>query len=133
MHRRTAGSCRADHRLTRLGNLTSRPVFALRESDCRRTSRTNSICAYIFSVDTPPAQDLPFTIDPSTDAKPTVLFLCTHNARRSQIALGFFTHLAGDYAVAWKLSHEMNLSRHQAMASATATKRAFENTASHTA
>ena len=25
------------------------------------------------------------------------------------MALGFFTHLAGDYAVAWRLSHEMNL------------------------
>ncbi|MFJ2662782.1 arsenate reductase ArsC [Nocardia fluminea] len=33
--------------------------------------------------------------------KPTVLFLCTHNAGRSQMALGFFTHLAGDNAVAW--------------------------------
>ncbi|WP_280219597.1 arsenate reductase ArsC [Nocardia neocaledoniensis] len=33
--------------------------------------------------------------------KPTVLFLCTHNAGRSQMALGFFTHLAGDHAVAW--------------------------------
>ena len=33
--------------------------------------------------------------------KPTVLFLCTHNAGRSQMALGFFTHLAGDAAVAW--------------------------------
>ncbi|WP_435592654.1 arsenate reductase ArsC [Nocardia sp. bgisy118] len=32
--------------------------------------------------------------------KPTVLFLCTHNAGRSQMALGFFTHL-GDNAVAW--------------------------------
>ncbi len=32
---------------------------------------------------------------------PTVLFLCTHNAGRSQMALGFFTHLAGDNAVAW--------------------------------
>ena len=31
-----------------------------------------------------------------TDDKPTVLFLCTHNAGRSQMALGFFTHLAGD-------------------------------------
>ncbi len=36
-----------------------------------------------------------------TDAKPTVLFLCTHNAGRSQMALGYFTHLAGDHAVAW--------------------------------
>jgi arsenate reductase len=33
--------------------------------------------------------------------KPTVLFLCTHNAGRSQMALGFFTHLAGDDGVAW--------------------------------
>jgi arsenate reductase (thioredoxin) len=30
-----------------------------------------------------------------------VLFVCTHNAGRSQMALGFFTHLAGDHAVAW--------------------------------
>jgi arsenate reductase len=36
-----------------------------------------------------------------TDGKPTVLFLCTHNAGRSQMALGFFNHLAGDQAVAW--------------------------------
>jgi arsenate reductase len=35
------------------------------------------------------------------DGKPVVLFLCTHNAGRSQMALGFFTHLAGDQAVAW--------------------------------
>ncbi len=37
----------------------------------------------------------------SSDGKPTVLFLCTHNAGRSQMALGFFTHLAQDAAVAW--------------------------------
>ena len=36
-----------------------------------------------------------------TDAKPTVLFLCTHNAGRSQMALGFFNHFAGDQGVAW--------------------------------
>jgi arsenate reductase (thioredoxin) len=35
-----------------------------------------------------------------TDGKPTVLFLCTHNAGRSQMALGYFTHMAGDDAVA---------------------------------
>ena len=35
------------------------------------------------------------------DGKPIVLFLCTHNAGRSQMAMGFFTHLAGDAAVAW--------------------------------
>lgn len=36
-----------------------------------------------------------------SDGRPVVLFLCTHNAGRSQMALGFFTHLAGDQAVAW--------------------------------
>ncbi|MCA2306404.1 arsenate reductase ArsC [Mycobacterium intracellulare] len=41
-------------------------------------------------------------VDPkSHDDRPTVLFLCTHNAGRSQMALGFFTHLADDRAVAW--------------------------------
>ena len=30
-----------------------------------------------------------------------MLFLCTHNAGRSQMALGFFTALAGDTAVGW--------------------------------
>ena len=37
----------------------------------------------------------------SPDGRPTVVFLCTHNAGRSQIALGFFVHYAGDAAVAW--------------------------------
>ena len=37
----------------------------------------------------------------SDDHRPTVLFLCTHNAGRSQMALGFFRALAGDRAVAW--------------------------------
>ncbi len=35
------------------------------------------------------------------DGKPVVLFLCTHNAGRSQMALGFFQALTGDAAVAW--------------------------------
>ncbi|MFB6397042.1 arsenate reductase ArsC [Polymorphospora lycopeni] len=35
------------------------------------------------------------------DGRPVVLFLCTHNAGRSQMALGFFTHLAGGQAIAW--------------------------------
>lgn len=30
--------------------------------------------------------------------RPSVLFLCTHNAGRSQMAMGFFGHLAGDRA-----------------------------------
>ncbi len=32
---------------------------------------------------------------------PAVLFLCVHNAGRSQMALGFFQHYAGDRAVGW--------------------------------
>ena len=35
------------------------------------------------------------------DGLPTVLFLCTHNAGRSQMALGFFNALADGRAVAW--------------------------------
>jgi protein-tyrosine-phosphatase len=54
------------------------------------------------------------------DGKPTVLFLCTHNAGRSQMAMGFFTHLAGDAAVAWsggsEPSHEVNPAAVEAMA-----------------
>ena len=39
---------------------------------------------------------------PSESArKPTVLFVCVHNAGRSQMAMGFFRRLAGDAAVAW--------------------------------
>jgi arsenate reductase (thioredoxin) len=30
--------------------------------------------------------------------QPAVLFLCTHNAGRSQMAMGFFKHFAGDQA-----------------------------------
>ena len=37
----------------------------------------------------------------ATDEVPTVLFLCVHNAGRSQMALGWFNRLAGDRAVAW--------------------------------
>ena len=55
-----------------------------------------------------------------TDTKPTVLFLCTHNAGRSQMALGFFNHLAGDKGVAWsggsEPGNEINPSAVQAMA-----------------
>ena len=54
------------------------------------------------------------------DGKPIVLFLCTHNAGRSQMAMGFFTHLAGDAAVAWsggsEPGNEINPAAVQAMA-----------------
>lgn len=55
-----------------------------------------------------------------TGTMPTVLFLCTHNAGRSQMALGFFNHLAGDRAVAWsggsEPGDEINPAAVQAMA-----------------
>ena len=54
------------------------------------------------------------------DGKPTVLFLCTHNAGRSQMALGYFTHMAGGDAVAWsggsEPGNEVNPSAIEAMA-----------------
>ncbi len=55
-----------------------------------------------------------------TDNKPTVLFLCTHNAGRSQMALGYFSHLAGEEGVAWsggsEPGNEINPSAIAAMA-----------------
>lgn len=39
--------------------------------------------------------------DHSSKKVPAVLFLCVHNAGRSQMALGWFTHRAGHRAVAW--------------------------------
>jgi arsenate reductase (thioredoxin) len=55
-----------------------------------------------------------------SDGKPTVLFLCTHNAGRSQMALGYFAHLAGDNGVAWsggsEPGDEVNPSAIEAMA-----------------
>jgi protein-tyrosine-phosphatase len=40
---------------------------------------------------------------------PTVLFLCTHNAGRSQMALGFLQALAGEHAVGWSGGSEPDL------------------------
>lgn len=57
---------------------------------------------------------------PGHSGKPIVLFLCVHNAGRSQMALGFFQHLAAGNAVAWsggsEPGHEINASAVQAMA-----------------
>jgi arsenate reductase len=56
----------------------------------------------------------------TTCTKPVVLFLCTHNAGRSQMALGYFNHLAGDRAVAMsggsQPADEINASAVQVMA-----------------
>ena len=40
-------------------------------------------------------------IEGNHDGTPVALFLCVHNAGRSQMALGFFNHHAGGRAVAW--------------------------------
>jgi arsenate reductase len=56
----------------------------------------------------------------ATEGTPIVLFLCVHNAGRSQMAMGFFQHLAGDQAVAWsggsEPGAELNASAVTAMA-----------------
>jgi protein-tyrosine-phosphatase len=38
--------------------------------------------------------------------RPTVLFVCVHNAGRSQMALGWFEHLADGRAIAWSAGSE---------------------------
>jgi arsenate reductase len=55
-----------------------------------------------------------------TDGKPVVLFLCVHNAGRSQMALGFFNHHAGDAAVAWSGGSEPGESMNRAAVAAMA-------------
>src|SRR4029077_15882502 len=56
----------------------------------------------------------------SSDPGPTVLFLCVHNAGRSQMARGWFDHLAAGRATAWSGGSEpadqVNPSAVQAMA-----------------
>ena len=42
----------------------------------------------------------------ANDGLPVVLFLCVHNAGRSQMALGWFERLAGSRAVAWSRGSE---------------------------
>ena len=45
----------------------------------------------------------------ATDGLPVVLFLCVHNAGRSQMALGWLQRLAGGRAVAWSGGSEPGL------------------------
>jgi protein-tyrosine-phosphatase len=40
-------------------------------------------------------------VSESAHERPAVLFLCVHNAGRSQMALGWFNHLAAGRAIAW--------------------------------
>jgi arsenate reductase len=47
------------------------------------------------------------------DGKPVVLFLCVHNAGKSQMALGFFDKFAGDRAIAWSGGSEPGNSLNQ--------------------
>src|SRR5664279_995143 len=61
----------------------------------------------------------------SNDGKPTVLFLCTHNAGRSQMAMGFFQRYAGDAAVAWSGGSEPGVEVNPA-AVATMTERGID-------
>src|SRR4051794_27909263 len=49
------------------------------------------------------------SIGKATDGLPVVLFLCVHNAGRSQMAFGWFQRLAGDRAVAWSGGSEPGL------------------------
>jgi arsenate reductase (thioredoxin) len=62
------------------------------------------------------------TANPCLPDIPSVLFLCVHNAGRSQIALGYFRDLAGDRAIAWSAGSDpgpqINLTVAQAMAEA---------------
>jgi arsenate reductase len=55
-----------------------------------------------------------------SNGKRTVLFLCVHNACRSQMAMDFFQQLAGDRAVAWSGGSEPGIAVNAAAIAATA-------------
>jgi len=52
------------------------------------------------------------------DGTPIVLFLCVHNSGRSQMAMGFFQHLASDRAVAWSGGSEPGVEVNQSAVAA---------------
>jgi arsenate reductase len=54
------------------------------------------------------------------DGQPVVLFLCVHNAGRSQMALGWFNHLAAGRAVAWSGGSEPGVEVNEAAVAAMA-------------
>jgi arsenate reductase len=55
--------------------------------------------------------------------RPAALFLCTHNAGRSQMAMGFFKHLAGDRADVYSGGSEPAAEVNSAVVAAMAEKR----------
>ena len=57
------------------------------------------------------------------NTKPAVLFLCTHNAGRSQMAMGFFKHLVGARADVYSGGSEPADELHPAVIAAMAEKR----------
>jgi arsenate reductase len=57
-----------------------------------------------------------------TDLNPSVLFLCVHNAGRSQMAAGFMRHLAGDLVDVFSGGSEPASELNQAVVSAMAEK-----------
>jgi len=57
-----------------------------------------------------------------TDLNPSVLFLCIHNAGRSQMAAGFMRHLAGDRVDVFSGGSEPAASLNQAVVAAMAEK-----------
>jgi arsenate reductase (thioredoxin) len=57
------------------------------------------------------------------NTKPAALFLCTHNAGRSQMAMGFFKHLAGDRADVYSGGSEPAAGVNSAVVAAMAEKR----------
>ncbi len=84
-------------------NLESIEVFVFESYDeiAKRATVTKwlTVTAEKFALQR--LEALAHTRDHSMKRIPAVLFLCVHNAGRSQMALGWFNHLAAGRAVAW--------------------------------
>jgi arsenate reductase (thioredoxin) len=76
-------------------------VFESYEDLAKTATVTKWLTVYAEKFALQRLEALAQTQDHSGKAAPAVLFLCVHNAGRSQMALGWFNHLAAGRAIAW--------------------------------
>jgi protein-tyrosine-phosphatase len=80
-------------------------IMALLEDSFNELAATATIKEYLVvsakRFATQRLKALAQAVDQTRTRVPAVLFLCVHNAGRSQMALGWFTHLAKDRAIGW--------------------------------
>lgn len=87
------------------GVVSEESIMVLLEDSYNELAAKATVKAYLVVMAkqfaTQRLKALAHSADKSAKQTPAVLFLCVHNAGRSQMALGWFTHLATNRAIAW--------------------------------